>query len=269
MEENKEVLVVDATQQADWATIEAALVQGDLAGLTPQQRVMHYNRTCESIGVNPLMKPFDYIKLNGKVTLYALKSCTEQLRARRGVSITKLEKDFSNDLFIVTAYATTSDGKCDVSTGACSIAGLKGEALANALMKAETKAKRRVTLSVCGLGWLDESEVSSIPEARVGNEAIVTQGSPMPIAESANPAIIAAAKAGINVNGKQIKIYCYRPAVEDHEACEAFKRMVANGKAEYYAHHSDSNESDVYVSKAKGTGPIAQRSFIKEVTLIP
>ena len=26
-------------------------------------------------------------------------------------------------------------------------------------MCAETKAKRRVTLSICGLGWLDESEV--------------------------------------------------------------------------------------------------------------
>ena len=46
------------------------------------------------------------------------------------------------------------------------ITGLKGEALANALMKAETKAKRRVTLSLCGLSWPDESEVESIPEAR-------------------------------------------------------------------------------------------------------
>ncbi len=26
-----------------------------------------------------------------------------------------------------------------------------------------TKAKRRVTLSICGLGWLDETEVESIP----------------------------------------------------------------------------------------------------------
>jgi hypothetical protein len=32
--------------------------------------------------------------------------------------------------------------------------------------KAVTKAKRRVTLSICGLGMLDESEVASIPGAR-------------------------------------------------------------------------------------------------------
>ena len=34
-------------------------------------------------------------------------------------------------------------------------------------MKAETKAKRRVTLSIAGLGWLDESETSSIKSAAV------------------------------------------------------------------------------------------------------
>jgi hypothetical protein len=39
---------------------------------------------------------------------------------------------------------------------------LKGDALANALMKAETKAKRRVTLSIAGLGWLDETELETV-----------------------------------------------------------------------------------------------------------
>ena len=42
---------------------------------------------------------------------------------------------------------------------------LKGEALANAMMKAETKAKRRATLSICGLALLDELEVETIPNA--------------------------------------------------------------------------------------------------------
>jgi hypothetical protein len=31
-------------------------------------------------------------------------------------------------------------------------------------MKAETKAKRRVTLSICGLGLLDETEVETVPK---------------------------------------------------------------------------------------------------------
>jgi hypothetical protein len=58
------------------------------------------------------------------------------------------------------------DGRTDEATGAVSLAGLSGTNLANSLMRAETKAKRRVTLSICGLGWLDESEVDSVPVAR-------------------------------------------------------------------------------------------------------
>jgi hypothetical protein len=47
------------------------------------------------------------------------------------------------------------------------VKGLSGEALANALMKAETKAKRRATLSICGLGMLDETEVEDVPGVRL------------------------------------------------------------------------------------------------------
>jgi hypothetical protein len=42
------------------------------------------------------------------------------------------------------------------------ISGLKGDNYANALMKCVTKAKRRVTLSIVGLGMLDESELDTI-----------------------------------------------------------------------------------------------------------
>jgi hypothetical protein len=56
-------------------------------------------------------------------------------------------------------------GRTDIARGAVNISGLKGEMLANAMMKAETKAKRRATLSICGLGLLDEVEVETIPGA--------------------------------------------------------------------------------------------------------
>jgi hypothetical protein len=68
-------------------------------------------------------------------------------------------------VYVVTAAATDKSGRTDESTGAVNIQGLKGDALANGLMKAETKAKRRVTLSICGLGLLDETEVETIPGA--------------------------------------------------------------------------------------------------------
>jgi len=147
------------------ATAERVLIDGDLSQLSPEDRVKYYNAVCNSVGLNPLTKPFEYIKLNGKLRLYALRDCTDQLRKIHRVSVRIVSRDRSDDLYIVTANASTADGREDESTGAVTIKNLAGEALANAIMKAETKAKRRVTLSICGLGMLDESEADSVPGA--------------------------------------------------------------------------------------------------------
>lgn len=155
------------------AIIEEVLVMGDLSKLTPEQRNQYYQAVCSSLGLNPLTKPFDFIVLNGKLTMYARKDCTDQLRKLHRVSIRITERSIMDDLMVVTAEATDSTGRTDCSIGAVSIAGLRGESKANALMKAETKARRRVTLAVCGLGILDETEVDSIPGARAPHHAVV------------------------------------------------------------------------------------------------
>lgn len=154
--------VTSSPTDTAYSIMENVVADGDLSKLTPKQRVEYYHKTCESLGLNPLTRPLEYQRFNGKVVLYARKECTEQLRFMHKVSIYKMEKETFDGVFVVTAYARTADGKEDVSTGAVPIHNLKGEALANAFMKAETKAKRRVTLSVCGLGYLDENEVNTI-----------------------------------------------------------------------------------------------------------
>lgn len=141
--------------------MERLVIHGDLSKLNPLDRVKYYRDLCQSLGLNPLTKPFQLISFQGKMTLYASKDCTEQLRNKHNVSIYELEKTFANDLYIVTAKAEAGNRK-DAATGAVSIANLKGDALANAIMKAETKAKRRVTLSICGLGMLDDAETDTI-----------------------------------------------------------------------------------------------------------
>jgi hypothetical protein len=156
------------TDTVNAATIEQVLISGDLNRLTAEQRNIYYKSVCDSLGLNPLTRPFDYIVLNGKLTLYARKDCTDQLRSLRGISIRIVSREAVEGVMVVTAQATDKVGRIDESTGAVSVQGLRGEALANALMKAETKAKRRATLSICGLGFTDESEVESIPNARVG-----------------------------------------------------------------------------------------------------
>ena len=148
------------------AIVEQVVLHGDLAKLTPDQRVKYYQAVCQSVGVNPLTKPFDYITLNGKLTLYATRTCTDQIRANTKISISIVSREVLDDIYVVTARGAMPDGRTDESTGAVNIANLKGEAKANAYMKCETKAKRRLTLSMAGLGWMDESEVESVPTAK-------------------------------------------------------------------------------------------------------
>lgn len=143
----------------DFNKIEAVLIQGDLSKLSASEKVSYYNRVCESLGLNPLTKPFDYIRLNGKEVLYAKRDAADQLRKIYNVSVKITERQKIDDLLVVTAQASMPDGRADESIGVLSVGNLKGEALANAYMKCETKAKRRVTLSICGLGLLDETEI--------------------------------------------------------------------------------------------------------------
>lgn len=163
-----------ATRRNETAVaLEAAAITGDLSKMEPADRLTYYNKVCASLGLNPLTKPFAYITLNGKLTLYALRDATDQLRKLHRISVEIVSREMLPDagLYVVTARARDLDGRTDESVGAVNVKNLGGENLANALMKAETKAKRRVTLSIAGLGWLDESEAVSeavsVPGARV------------------------------------------------------------------------------------------------------
>lgn len=144
--------------------IEKALILGDLAKLDADQKIEYYNNVCKSLGLNPLTKPFDFISLNNKLQLYAKKDATDQLRRIYQVSVTDLKHTHNEPLglYVVTAVGQNGQGRLDAATGAVSVKGMAGEALANAIMKAESKAKRRLTLSLVGLGMLDETEIETV-----------------------------------------------------------------------------------------------------------
>jgi hypothetical protein len=166
LQEEDPMTVTNITQRTtnDHAlgTIETVLATGDLSKLSPEDRTRYLLRVCESLQLNPLTRPLQYIVLSNKLTLYATRDATDQLRKLHGVSVRIVSRERMDDLYIVQAEATDKTGRSDTSLGVVSIRGLAGEALANALMKTETKAKRRVTLSICGLGMLDETEVQSV-----------------------------------------------------------------------------------------------------------
>ena len=156
----------------DYSIMEQVIIKGDLSKLSAEERANYYMRVCTSVGLNPLTKPFEYITLNQKLTLYALKGATDQLRSLHGINIVDTKTEYVEELIVVTVTGEDRFGRRDSEIGAVAIGGLRGDAKANALMKALTKAKRRLTLSMCGLGMLDETEVETIPSARPYTEPV-------------------------------------------------------------------------------------------------
>jgi hypothetical protein len=151
------------------------VAKGDLQGLNVKQRLSYTLTLCRRLNLDPMTGPFQFIKLNGKEVLYATRQATEQLRKLHRVSLKVVNEGWMDDgkeYYRVRVEATTPDGRADTACGVASIYcgknGAKGTAaeIANVPMKAETKAKRRATLSICGLGFLDESEIETTAAGR-------------------------------------------------------------------------------------------------------
>lgn len=150
---------------------ESILLRGDLSKLSASEQAKYVVRVCQMIGVDPLTQPIEILKLKGRTVLYAKKDCTDQLRKVHKISVVESAEQELGGVYIVVTKVKNADGRTDIARGAVSIKGLQGDDLANALMKAETKAKRRATLSICGLGILDESEIETIKEAKPKSSA--------------------------------------------------------------------------------------------------
>ena len=153
----------------DTSIVEKVIMEGDLSQLSSEQRISYYHGLCDTLGLNAMTKPFDYLDLKGKLVLYANKSCAQQLVAKYGISLEIRNTEQVGSAYLVTCRATraTNRGEHFVDAiGAVPLPNNKtGDDYVNALMKAQTKAHRRATLSLVGLGMLDETEIETIPNA--------------------------------------------------------------------------------------------------------
>lgn len=144
----------------------AVIMRGDLRHLTAKQRVDYINALCRSLGLNPLTQPFAFIEFQSKVICYAKRDAADQLRRIHGISVEIVERKITDGILTVHVRARDPSGRVDEDWGAVSLPdNIKGEFRANTILKGITKAKRRVTLSICGLGFLDETEVESMVQA--------------------------------------------------------------------------------------------------------
>lgn len=152
-EKSAAIVAVDNAQDA----INALVIKGDTSKLTTEQKTQYYNAVCQSIGLNPATRPFQFLNFNGKEVLYPDKSCAEQMRNLKGVSLSGPRFTFDGSMVICEITATTRNGRTDTDLGIVDTAGKeKSFSRGDAMLKAVTKAKRRVTFSITGLGFLNE-----------------------------------------------------------------------------------------------------------------
>lgn len=157
---------METLEKIESEIVASLVMNGDISKLTQPQKLQYYKGYCDRLGLDPLTQPFKILKLQGKEILYCDRSGGQQLSKLHKVSHEIKSREKMDDLYIVTCRASLPDGRFSESIGAVNIAGLKGDQLANTMMKGETKAKRRATLDLLGLGILDETETQTIPGAQ-------------------------------------------------------------------------------------------------------
>ncbi|RYZ52492.1 MAG: hypothetical protein EOP49_09370 [Sphingobacteriales bacterium] len=182
----KKATVRQETVQFDEQIISSIVINGDISKLSPQQKVGYYRQFCERLGLDPLSQPFKLLRLNGREILYCDRTGAQQLNKIHKVSHEIRARETVSGCYVVTAQASTPDGRHTESIGAVNIDNLKGDNLCNAMMKAETKAKRRATLDLLGLGILDETETETIVNA-VPVAVPANQNDSASLAKASNP----------------------------------------------------------------------------------
>jgi hypothetical protein len=150
--QNQAQLAIAQGQEA----INALVLKGDTSKLTVEQKLQYYNAVCDSVGLNPATRPFQFLTFQGKELLYPDKTCAEQLRSLKGISLSGPKFTFPDGLIMVEITATDRAGRTDTDFGIVDFGGRdKSLSRGDAMLKAVTKAKRRVTFSICGLGFLN------------------------------------------------------------------------------------------------------------------
>ena len=140
--------------------------KGDPRQMTDDERAGYVATMCRALRLNPLTRPVQFLLLNGRELLYITRTATDQLAAMHGLNRETIDGPRVIDLagtklVFAVCRATLPNGRIETATATVPLVDP-----VNVLMKCETKAKRRATLSILGLGVLAEDEVETIPGAQ-------------------------------------------------------------------------------------------------------
>lgn len=187
MSNEKSITKGASDARTDAAVVESLALRGDISGLSPTDRVRYYLKTCADLKLNPSAQPFAFLRLNGKEVMYPTRGATDQLAAIHGINREIIDGpkvlDLAGAKVLFAVCRATLGHRVETATAAVPLP-TGAENICNAVMKTETKARRRATLAILGLALLDETELETIP---AGQKADL--GAP-------NPADIARVMAG-------------------------------------------------------------------------
>lgn len=158
--------------------LESLITKGDVSGLSPEDKAVYYTALCKSLGLAPASQPFSLIKIQGKEVLYASRTATDQLAAihklnREIIDGPKIMDFGGTKLVYAVCRVTHPNGRTETATATLPLADP-----VNVLMKCETKAKRRATLSILGLGSFDDADADETRPTPVALSSPVEQISP-------------------------------------------------------------------------------------------
>jgi len=138
----------------------------DLESLNEAQRQDYVKAICKHLGVpdNLNLIALTYVddaEGPSRLVAYAKRGATENVRNGLQINIESLTHQMIGGSIVFTAVAKSDKtGRREIATGSKWIEGLQGTQLDDAIMTAQTRALRRVTLQFIGAGVLDESEVN-------------------------------------------------------------------------------------------------------------
>jgi hypothetical protein len=170
---------------------ERLVVNNDLSRLNPQERLQWYQAKCRIYGLDWRLAPFDYLALKTGLKLYLNALGADMLRKSQKISITEAHWEFIEALCVATVVGQTPDGRVDREIGVVSLRGVPPDGLADLPMKALTKAKRRLVISMGAMGTDEDIEMGNPPAHLIPAKELHEPEPPAPAAdaEGAAPAV--------------------------------------------------------------------------------
>ena len=145
--------------------MESLIGSGDLSRMSPGDRVAYYDAVCQSVGLNPLTKPFEFISFQGRTVMYCTAAGCQQLAGMHGISLEIVERVSHPDACEVVVRAKFRDGRTVDNIGIVPLVGdqktghVSAQTRIVAQKKAVTQAYRRAVLSAVGLAFPSTDEL--------------------------------------------------------------------------------------------------------------